>query len=81
MKTSQILSITKQRLENDSAVLWELVEKPVKVSDLIDSLLDLFDVDRETCEKDVLKFLNELNKDKIWRSRGNFRISDFGLWI
>lgn len=46
---------------------WELIEKPVKVSDLIDTLLERSDVDRGTCEKDVLKFLNE---DKILAVNG-----------
>jgi hypothetical protein len=45
--------------------IWELIEKPIKVSDLIATLLEKFDVDRETCERDVPKFLNELNEDKI----------------
>jgi len=40
------------------------------VSDLIDTLLEKFDVDRETCERDVLKFLNELNEDKILEVEG-----------
>jgi hypothetical protein len=47
------------------AVYEKLIEAPVQASDLIDTLLERFDVDRETCEKDVLKFLNELNEDKI----------------
>ena len=52
-------------LDDIGSRIWKLIEKPVKVSDLIDTLLERFDVDRETCEKDVLKFLNELNEDKI----------------
>jgi len=52
-------------LDDIGSRIWELIEKPVRVSDLIDTLLERFDVDRETCEKDVLKFLNELNEDKI----------------
>ena len=52
-------------LDDIGSVIWKLVEAPVKVSDVIDTLLERFDVDRETCEKDVLKFLNDLNEDKI----------------
>jgi len=52
-------------LDDIGSRIWELIEKPVKVSDLIDTLLERFDVDRETCERDVLKFLNELNEDRI----------------
>jgi len=52
-------------LDDTGSRIWELIERPVRVSDLIDRLLERFDVDRETCEKDVLKFLSELNDDRI----------------
>ena len=57
-------------LDDIGSRIWELIEKPVKVSDLIDTLLERFDVDRETCERDVLKFLNELNEYKILNVEG-----------
>jgi len=57
-------------LDDIGSRIWELIERPVKVSDLIDTLLERFDVDRETCEIDVLKFLNELNEDKILAVKG-----------
>ena len=52
-------------LDDIGSRIWELIERPVKVSDLVNTLLERFDVDRETCEKDVLEFLNGLNEDKI----------------
>ena len=45
--------------------VWELIEKPIRVSELIDALLLKYDIDRETCERDVLAFLEELQKDGI----------------
>ena len=57
-------------LDDIGSRIWELIERPVKVSDLIDTLLERFDVDRETCERDVLKFLNGLNEDKILKLEG-----------
>lgn len=57
-------------LDDIGSRIWELIEKPIKVSDLIDTLLERFDVDRETCEKDVLKFLNELDEDRILAVKG-----------
>jgi len=57
-------------LDDIGSRIWELIEKPVRVSDLIDTLLERFDVDRETCEKDVLTFLNGLNEDKILAVKG-----------
>ena len=52
-------------LDDIGSRIWELIERPIRISDLIDRLLERFDVDRETCEKDVVKFLNELNDDRI----------------
>lgn len=45
--------------------IWELIKTPIKVSDLIDTLLDKYDVDGDTCQRDLLAFLNDLNLDNI----------------
>jgi hypothetical protein len=50
--------------------VWELLEKPIKVSALIDTLLLKYDVDRETCQRDVLAFLEELHKDGMVQVNG-----------
>lgn len=51
--------------------VWELIEKPVKVTELIDALLLKYDVDRETCERDVLAFLEELHERGILQVEGS----------
>jgi len=50
--------------------VWELIDKPVKVTDLIDALLLKYDVDRETCECDILAFLEELHENGILQVEG-----------
>ena len=45
--------------------IWEVLENPLPVSDLIDQLLVEFEVDRETCEKDVMYFLQKLDDDDM----------------
>jgi hypothetical protein len=50
--------------------VWELIGKPVKVSALIDALLLNYDVDRETCERDVLEFLEQLHEAGILQVEG-----------
>ena len=45
--------------------VWDMMEMPVKVSDLINALLTKYDIDRETCEHDVLAFLEELHEGGI----------------
>ena len=57
-------------LDEIGSRIWELIEKPVKVADLIDTLVERFDEAREICERDVLKFLNELNEDNILEVKG-----------
>lgn len=49
-------------LEPVGSRIWEMIEQPVSVTDLIDQLLTGFDVDRETCQRDVLAFLTELDE-------------------
>ena len=49
--------------------IWEIFEKPIKVSDLIDMLIERFDVDRKACETDALIFINEFNEDRILQVR------------
>jgi hypothetical protein len=45
--------------------IWDLIETPIKVSDLVKALLAKYDVDKETCERDVLGFLEELYEGGI----------------
>ena len=42
--------------------IWERIAAPVSVSQLIDLLLEEFDVERPVCEREVMDFLEELNR-------------------
>ena len=42
------------------AFIWNLVQKPVKVEEIRDSILEEFDVGEEECEADLIELLNEL---------------------
>lgn len=50
--------------------IWELIEQPVMVSDLIGTLIDEFEVTREICEKDVVTFLSEMLKENVVTTQG-----------
>lgn len=41
--------------------IWEIIEEPMKISELIDSLLGEFEVERDECENTVMEFLNDLS--------------------
>ena len=47
-------------LNRVGGVIWELLQKPQTLSQIIDSLLDRFDVDRARCESDVREVIASL---------------------
>lgn len=42
--------------------IWEIIEQPVKVNDVISTLLSEYEVEAETCKSTVMEFLYKLNK-------------------
>lgn len=47
-------------LDDIASHIWERIAEPISVSDLCEKLLDEFDVDRETCQRETLELLNWL---------------------
>jgi hypothetical protein len=47
--------------------IWEKIEKPAKVSNIIDGLVECYEIDRQSCEEQTLAFLDDLMKDKLVR--------------
>lgn len=45
--------------------IWELVAEEIQVKDVIETLMEEYDVSEEQCKKDVLEFLNELYENKL----------------
>ena len=45
--------------------IWSLIQKPVKVGKVRDSLLEEFDIDKETCENDLLSLLSVMKKEGL----------------
>jgi hypothetical protein len=52
-------------LDEIGSRIWDLIENPLPVSELVSKLLDEFNTDKETCTSDTLDFLNELVVKKI----------------
>jgi hypothetical protein len=48
-----------------STYIWGQLEEPRQVSAICDHLLTRFDVDRDTCQNEVLNFLQELHKEAL----------------
>ena len=45
--------------------IWGLIEQPKRLSELRDALVGEFDVDAETCERQLLELLRELEGDGL----------------
>lgn len=63
-----ILSVDNGQYYNMNEVgsrIWTMVERPITVAALIDLLVGEFEVERETCQEEVLAFLRELHADGL----------------
>jgi hypothetical protein len=47
--------------------IWELIAQPTSVSSVCETLLSEFQVDGDTCHRDVLNFVERLYAEKIIR--------------
>jgi hypothetical protein len=45
--------------------IWEMIQAPTLIQDLIYSLTNIFEVDRSECEMHVLKFLDHLLEEGL----------------
>jgi hypothetical protein len=52
-------------LELVGARLWALLQEPRTVAELVDVLLDEYDVSRERCQHDVLQLLTEMHRRQL----------------
>ncbi len=50
--------------------IWALIEQPMTVSALCETLRDEFEVEPAQCEAEVLAFLNALNADHLLSIQG-----------
>jgi hypothetical protein len=47
--------------------IWALIAQPRSIADVCETLRQEFDVDEETCRRDVLDFVRELAGEKLVR--------------
>ena len=45
--------------------IWKMIEQPTRLGALRDALLNDYDVDAETCERDLRELLRELEQDGL----------------
>ena len=52
-------------LDEVGSCIWRMLEKPHPVADIITQILVDYEVERATCEEDVMRFLQQLDDDNI----------------
>jgi hypothetical protein len=52
-------------LDEIGSRIWELLENPITLEQLINKLIEEFEVDEETCKSDTLDFLNQMLEKNI----------------
>lgn len=57
-------------LDDIATRIWALMERPIRVDEIRDSLLDEYAVESATCTRDVLAFLHRLEERKLIQVHG-----------
>lgn len=52
-------------LSESAKLLWDLLKDDVEVKDLVNKLLEEYDIDEETATNDTLEFIESLKKNNI----------------
>lgn len=47
------------------ARIWNLIQKPMKVSDILETLVGEYDVEREVCQTDLMELLEQLLEKEL----------------
>jgi hypothetical protein len=54
-------------LGETGSAIWQMISSPRRVSDICEELVEQYDIDRETCDRDTVAFLITLLKDRLIR--------------
>jgi hypothetical protein len=52
-------------LNETGRIIWELIEQPIKVDDLIKQLITRYDTSYDECSRDTIEYLNKMDEQKI----------------
>ncbi|MFT5083440.1 MAG: hypothetical protein ACI9Y1_001483 [Lentisphaeria bacterium] len=52
-------------LDNIASRIWQLVEKPIKINDICQSLQEEYNVNQTLCQSDVIAFLDNLKESDV----------------
>ena len=52
-------------LNETGSAIWDTINEPKSVSEIIESIIKEYDIDRGTCESKVLEYLEKLRHEEI----------------
>lgn len=52
-------------LGKTGSFIWDHIEKPIKIKDLVDLITSKYDVEKDKCLTDITPFLNELIEKQL----------------
>lgn len=52
-------------LNSVASIIWGKLEKAMSLQEILNELLEEYNIDRHTCEKDTMEFLDELFEKNI----------------
>ncbi|MBN2813714.1 MAG: lasso peptide biosynthesis PqqD family chaperone [Bacteroidales bacterium] len=52
-------------MDKVGSYIWKIIDTPVKFRDLIDKLMNQYNVPKELCTNDTSRFLNKLKEKKL----------------
>nr|WP_321356420.1 PqqD family peptide modification chaperone [uncultured Draconibacterium sp.] len=57
-------------LNKTARIIWELVETPVKIEDIVRSLMSRFSIEEKTCTFETISFLSKIANQKALKIDG-----------
>lgn len=52
-------------LNETGSVIWDAINEPKSISEIIESVVNEYDIDKETCQSKVLEYLEKLNHEEL----------------
>lgn len=52
-------------LNETGSVIWDAINEPKSISEIIESIINEYDIDKETCQSKVLEYLEKLNHEEL----------------
>jgi Coenzyme PQQ synthesis protein D (PqqD) len=52
-------------LDAVATLVWRLIQQPMSLSEICDAIMDVFEVEEDYCERDVLRLLEEMEAEGL----------------